>query len=85
MTTTLFFFCKSDLKAETAFASSPLNGCLILILWKIFEGAGQIDFFDFTTREGFSRRARLSLASLFLAVLRFNMVEDSLHNWQSPV
>jgi len=31
MTTTFLFFHKSDLKAEIAFASSPLNGCLILI------------------------------------------------------
>ncbi len=85
MTTIFFFFCKRDLKAETAFALSPLNGCLILILWTSFEDAGQIDFFDLTTREGFSGSARLWLSSLFLAVLHLDMVEDSLQSWQSPV
>ena len=84
MTTTFLFFCKSDFKAETAFASSPLNGCLILIFWKTFEGAGRIDFFDFTTRGGFSREACRGLGSL-LAVLHFDMVEDLLQSWQGPV
>ena len=75
MTTTFLFFCKSDFKVERALASSPLNGCLVLILWKTFKGAGRINLFDFTSRGGFSRGACRWLDSL-LAVLYLDMVED---------
>jgi len=78
MTTTFFFFRKSDLKAEIAFASSPPNGCLISIFWKTFEDAGQMDFCDFTTRGDFSVGSCLRHDSLFLGVLRFDIVEDAM-------
>ena len=41
MATTFCFFCKSDLKAETATASSPLSGGLTLIVWETFEVQGE--------------------------------------------
>jgi len=85
MTTTFFVFCKSNLKADIAFAPLPLNGCVISILWKTFEGAGRMDFFDFTTRGDFFGGSCLPLDSLSLAVLRLDMVEISLRGWQGPV
>ncbi len=44
-----------------------------------------MDFFDFITRGDFSEGSCLSLDSLSLAVLRFDMVEVSLQGWQGPV
>ena len=76
--TTIFFFRKSDLRAEIACASSPLNGCLVSISWETVRGAGRMDFCDFTTRRDFSEGSCLQIGSLFLAVLRFDMVEDFL-------
>lgn len=78
MTTTLFFFCKSDRKAEIAFNSSPPNGCLISIFWKTFEDTGRMDLCDFTTRGDFSVGSCLRHNSLFLGVLRFDIVEDAM-------
>ena len=49
MTTTFYFFSKSDFKAETVLISSSLNGCLIWIPWKTFEAAGRRGFFAFPT------------------------------------
>ncbi len=85
MTTTFFVFCKCDLKADIVVTSLLLNGCVISILWKTFEGAGRVDFFDFTTRGDFFEGSCLPLRSLSLAVLRFDMVEISLQGWQGPV
>jgi len=78
ITTTFYFFHKSDLKKAIAFASSPLNGCLISIFWKTSEGAGRMGFCDFTTRGYFFGGSCLRRGSLLLGVLRFDMVEDAI-------
>jgi len=78
MTTTFFFFRKSDLKAEIAFASLPPNGCLTSIFLEWFEDAGRMDFCDFTARGDLSVGSCLRRGSLFLGTLRFDMVEDAM-------
>jgi len=40
-----------------------------------------MDFFDFITRGDFSRGPRLRLGSLFLVVIYFDIVKDSLLSW----
>ncbi len=65
MATIFCFFCKSDLKAETATASWPLIGGPTSIVWETFEGEGRMDFFDFASRENFSSRSCLLVGIFF--------------------
>jgi len=78
--TTFFIFCKCNLKTNIIVTLLLFNNCVILILWKTFKDANRVNFFNFTTREDFFEKFCLLLCSLFLIVLRFDIIEISLQD-----